>query len=275
MNAAEIKVSIGGRDFVLSTGKVAKQSEGAVMVRYGDTVVLCTSNSGPSRSSDFSFFPLTVEYRERSYSAGKIPGGFFKREGKPRDSEILSARIIDRSIRPLFPWNLMNEVQVMVFSLSFDLENDPDVMSINGASASLMCTGIPFGGPVGAVRVGKIDGKIQCRLTADGWQECKFSRRFARAASTQHLGFNANDLFDVLMRERLDVGAVGQVGVGHDGGRVRVHQHNLVALLLEGLAGLRAGVVELRRLADDDRPRADHQNLLNVISAWHVVLSIP
>ena len=160
MTAAETKVSIGGRDFIISTGKVAKQSEGSVTVRYGDTVILCTSNSGPSRSSDFSFFPLTVEYRERTYSAGKIPGGFFKREGKPRDSEILSARIIDRSIRPLFPWNLMNEVQVMVFSLSFDLENEPDVMAINGVSASLMCTGIPFGGPVGAVRVGKIDGKL-------------------------------------------------------------------------------------------------------------------
>ena len=144
MAEIEVRKIVGGKEIVFSLGRMAKQSEGAVTVRIGDTVVLCTANSGKARGQGFSFFPLTVEYRARAYSAGKIPGGFFKREGKPRDSETLAARLTDRSIRPLFPWNLMSEVQVMDFVLSYDLENKHDILGLNGASAALMLTNIPF-----------------------------------------------------------------------------------------------------------------------------------
>jgi polyribonucleotide nucleotidyltransferase len=156
----EIRANIGGKEITISTGKIAKQAEGSVITRMGDTVILSTVSSSVNVKPDMGFFPLTVEYRERAYSAGQIPGGFFKREGKPREKETLAARLIDRSIRPLFPWNLLNEVQVMDFVLSYDLQNDADILGINGTSAALALTNIPFGGPVGAVRVGKVEGSL-------------------------------------------------------------------------------------------------------------------
>ena len=147
-----------GRKLTLETGRMARQAHGAVLVTYGETVLLCTvtAQDQPTR---LPFFPLTVEYRERMYAAGKIPGGFFKREARPAEQEILSARLIDRPIRPLFPDGFQNETQVMVHVLSADQENSPDVVSILGVSAALNISKIPFEGSLAAVRVGRIQGQ--------------------------------------------------------------------------------------------------------------------
>jgi polyribonucleotide nucleotidyltransferase len=147
-----------GRKLVLETGRMARQAHGAVLVQYGETVSLCTVTA-QDRPTHLPFFPLTVEYRARSYAAGKIPGGFFKREGRPAEQDILSARLIDRPIRPLFPDGFQNETQVMVHVLSADQENDADVMSLVGVSAALNISKIPFEGIMSAVRVGRIQGQ--------------------------------------------------------------------------------------------------------------------
>ena len=159
------QVEIGGKRLVLETGRVAKQADGAVLVRYGDTMVLATvvASKGPMAGADF--FPLTVDYRERAYAGGRIPGGFFKREGRPVEREILTCRLIDRPLRPLFPKGFNNEVQVVVFAISADQENDPDILAILGSSAAVSLAGIPFAGPVGAVRVGLVDGKFVANPT--------------------------------------------------------------------------------------------------------------
>ena len=147
-----------GRRLVLETGRMAKQAHGACVVQYGDTVALCTATV-QDQATNLPFFPLTVEYRERSYAAGKIPGGFFKREGRPAEQEILAARLIDRPIRPLFPDGFQNETQIMVHVLSADQENDADVLGILGTSVALSMSRIPFEGPLAGVRVGRIQGQ--------------------------------------------------------------------------------------------------------------------
>jgi polyribonucleotide nucleotidyltransferase len=149
----------GGRKLVLETGKIARQADGAVMARYGDTIVLCTAVGVRSTKPGQDFFPLTVNYQEKAFAAGKIPGGFFKREGRPSEHEVLVSRLIDRPIRPLFPEGFRNEVQVIATVLSHDMENDPDIVAMIGCSAALTLSGIPFFGPVGAARVGHIDGQ--------------------------------------------------------------------------------------------------------------------
>src|SRR4051812_687842 len=143
-----------GRRLVLETGKIARQADGAVLVRYGDTIVLCTAVGVKSAKPGQDFFPLTVNYQEKAFAAGKIPGGFFKREGRPSEHEILVSRLIDRPIRPLFPDKFRNEIQVIATVLSHDLENEPDIVAMVGASAALTLSGIPFFGPVGAARIG-------------------------------------------------------------------------------------------------------------------------
>ncbi len=155
-----VEREIGGRILKLETGELAKQAHGAVIVQYGETWVFVASVSGPPRFADQDFFPLTVDYRERFAAAGKFPGGFLKRESRPSTREILTARLTDRPIRPLFPEGYYDEVQVMGNVLSFDGENDPDVLSINGASAALMLAPVPFNGPIGAVRIGLVDGQF-------------------------------------------------------------------------------------------------------------------
>ncbi len=152
-----IEITIGDRKLSLETGLVARQASGGVMVRYGDTVVLSSAVCKKEVSEWSDFFPLIVDYRELAYAAGKIPGGFFKREGKPRDKEILTSRLIDRPIRPFFPKTFRNDTQITSFLLSSDLENESDVLGIIGASAALVISEIPFNGPIGAVRIGKID----------------------------------------------------------------------------------------------------------------------
>jgi len=148
----------GGRKLVLETGKIARQADGAVLATYGETVVLATIVSAKEPKPGFDFFPLTVNYQEKTFAAGRIPGGYFKREGRPTEKETLVSRLIDRPIRPLFVEGYKNDTQVIVTVLQHDLENDPDIVAMVAASAALTLSGVPFMGPVGAARVGYIDG---------------------------------------------------------------------------------------------------------------------
>ena len=157
----------GGRKLVLETGKIARQADGAVLVSYGETIVLCTAVGVRTAKPGQDFFPLTVNYQEKTFAAGKIPGGFFKREGRPTEKEVLTSRLIDRPIRPLFPAGFRNEVQIIATVLSHDLENDPDVVAMIGCSAALTLSGIPFFGPVAAARVGYANGEYLLNPTAD------------------------------------------------------------------------------------------------------------
>jgi polyribonucleotide nucleotidyltransferase len=158
MQNIQERIGFGKNDLLLETGKIARQANGSVTVQYGGTVVLVTACMSKEPRVGQDFFPLTVEYQEKTYAAGRIPGGFFKREGKPSESEILTARLIDRPIRPLFPKGLFNEVQIMAIVLSSDGENDPDILAVIGASAALGISDIPFHGPIACCRVGKVDG---------------------------------------------------------------------------------------------------------------------
>src|ERR687886_1740175 len=155
-----VTAEIAGREITFETGKLAKQADGGVLVREGDTMVLATAQGRTEAREGADFFPLTVDVEERMYAAGKIPGGFFKREGRPTERAILTARMIDRPIRPLWPKGYKNETQVICTVLSADLITAHDMLCINGASAALMISPLPFLGPVGAVRVGRIDGEL-------------------------------------------------------------------------------------------------------------------
>src|SRR3954467_14021515 len=157
---ADVSVTVGGREITFETGKLAKQADGSVVVRSGDTMVLSTAQGRMEPREGADFFPLTVDVEERMYAAGKIPGGFFKREGRPTERAILTARMIDRPIRPLWPKGFRNEVQVICTVLSADMVTAHDILCINGASAALMLSPLPFLGPVGAVRIGLIDGNL-------------------------------------------------------------------------------------------------------------------
>jgi polyribonucleotide nucleotidyltransferase len=160
----QVKVDVGGRTLILETGKLAKQANGAVLAKYGDTQVLVTACMD-SRANDRDFLPLTVDYRENTYSAGKIPGGFFKREGRPSEREILTSRLIDRQLRPLFPEAWRNETQVVAMVLSADSENDPDVIAVTAASAAAFISDLPFYKPIAAVRVGLLEGRLLANPT--------------------------------------------------------------------------------------------------------------
>ncbi len=153
------EVEIGSKKLLIETGRFAKQANGSVMVRYGDTMVLVTAVAAEEAKEDMGFFPLQVEYRENTSAAGKFPGGFIKREGRPSEKEILSARLIDRPIRPLFPKEFKNETQIIASVLSFDGENDSDVLGAIGASAALTISNIPFEGPIAQIRVARVDGE--------------------------------------------------------------------------------------------------------------------
>ncbi len=156
----KITVQVGDKQIHIQTGKMAKQADGAVTVQMGETIVIVATVAATKSKPGQDFFPLTVDYREKAAAAGKFPGGYFKREGRPTEKEILTSRLIDRPIRPLFPKGWYNEVQVQSILLSADGENDPDMLSLVGASAALMVSDIPWAGPLGAVRVGRVDGKF-------------------------------------------------------------------------------------------------------------------
>jgi polyribonucleotide nucleotidyltransferase len=156
----KVEAKFGSKNLIIEAGKIAKQANGSVTVQNGGTIVLVTAVMSKELREDCSFLPLTVEYQERTYAAGKIPGGFFKREGRPSEKEILTARLIDRPIRPLFPKGFVNEIQVVAIVLSSDGENDPDILACIGASSALSISDIPFKGPMGAVRVGRIEDQF-------------------------------------------------------------------------------------------------------------------
>jgi polyribonucleotide nucleotidyltransferase len=162
-----VKVEFSGRTLSIETGKIAKQASGAVVVRSGDTIVLVTAVATKTAKEGQDFFPLTVNYQEKAYAGGKIPGGFFKREARPSDNETLTCRLIDRPIRPLFPENFLNDTQIMATVLSADKDNDPGILSMIGASAALEVSDIPFFGPIAGVKVGRVDGRFVANPTAE------------------------------------------------------------------------------------------------------------
>src|SRR6266850_112185 len=161
----KIIAPLGDKQIIIETGKIAKQADGAVVVQMGETIVMVAAVAATKAKSGQDFFPLTVDYREKAAAAGRFPGGYFKREGRPTEKEILTSRLIDRPIRPLFPKGWYNEVQVQSIVLSADGENDPDMLALLGASAALMVSDIPWAGPIGAVRVGRINGQFVANPT--------------------------------------------------------------------------------------------------------------
>ena len=167
------EIEWGGRTLTLETGRIARQADGAVLAKYGDTSVLATAVSDREPRQGIDFFPLMVDYREKTYAAGKIPGGFFKREARPSEKETLTSRLIDRPIRPLFVNGFKNETQVLIAVLSHDMENNPDIVAMIAASAALTISGIPFMGPIGGARVGYIDGEYALNPALDDMPESK------------------------------------------------------------------------------------------------------
>ncbi len=166
-----VEIDWGGRKLVLETGKIARQADGAVVATYGETKVLATVVAAKAPREGVDFLPLTVDYQEKSYAAGRIPGGYFKREGRPTEKETLVSRLIDRPIRPLFADGFKNETQVIVTVLSHDMENDPDILAMVAASAALTLSGVPFMGPIGAARVGFINGEYMLNPKIDEMAE--------------------------------------------------------------------------------------------------------
>ncbi|KQZ16345.1 polyribonucleotide nucleotidyltransferase [Mesorhizobium sp. Root552] len=172
-NQHKVEIEWGGRPLILETGKIARQADGAVLATYGETMVLATVVSAKEPKPGFDFFPLTVNYQEKTYAAGKIPGGYFKREGRPSEKETLVSRLIDRPIRPLFADGYKNDTQVVVTVVQHDLENDPDILSIVATSAALTLSGVPFMGPIGGARVGYINGEYVLNPHLDEMPESK------------------------------------------------------------------------------------------------------
>src|SRR5580698_5690463 len=175
MNIQTVEVDLDGRKLTIETGKIAKQSHGSVVVKFGDSVGLVSACMAPKPKPNQSFFPLTCDYREYTYSAGKIPGGYIKREGRMSEKETLTSRMIDRPIRPLFPEGFLNETQVIAFVLSADPDNDPGVLALVGAGAALAISDIPFHHIVSAVRVGMVDGKYIVNPTYEQSRSAKLN----------------------------------------------------------------------------------------------------
>jgi len=211
MESMHVETEIGGRTLRLETGKIARQADGAVMAFYGDCVVLGTAVWAEPRPG-IDFFPLTVDYREKAYAAGKFPGGFFKREGRPTGKEILTMRMIDRPIRPLFPEGFMDEIQIQTFVLAADPEIDSDVVAIVAGAAALSISGAPFEGPIGAVRVGCVDGKLVLNPTYDQLEESTLDMILAgHKDGVNMIEVGAQEVSEKLVAEAI---AFGFEGVG-------------------------------------------------------------
>ncbi|HCO55664.1 MAG TPA: polyribonucleotide nucleotidyltransferase, partial [Pelagibacterium sp.] len=178
----KVELDWGGQPLTLETGKIARQADGAVLATLGETVVLATVVSAKTPKAGIDFFPLTVNYQEKYFAAGKIPGGYFKREGRPTEAETLTSRLIDRPIRPLFPAGYKNETQVIITVLQHDMENQPDVLAMVAASAALTISGVPFMGPIGAARVGYVDGEYVLNLPIDRRDDSKLDLVMAGTA---------------------------------------------------------------------------------------------
>src|SRR3982751_6829119 len=168
-------IKLGDKELTVETGRVAKQADGSVVIRYGDTMLLVAAVSAATPREGIDFFPLTVEYRESNYAAGRIPGNYFRREGRPNEKEVLTSRLIDRPCRPLFTEGFRNETQVIASVISADPDNDPDVIAITGASCALYLSDIPFPTPIAGVRVGLIDGRYVINPTYDERRESRLN----------------------------------------------------------------------------------------------------
>ncbi|HSB18820.1 MAG TPA: polyribonucleotide nucleotidyltransferase [Anaeromyxobacteraceae bacterium] len=223
MNPVQQRVACGGKEVVLETGKVAKQADGAVWVRMGDTIVLVTAVSARERKEGIDFFPLTVDYQEKLFAAGRVPGSFFRREGRPSEKETITSRIVDRSCRPLFPEGYANETQIIATVISFDQENDADVLALTGASAALQVSDVPFHGPIAGVRVGRVGGQLVVNPT---------------------LAQRAEADLDIIMAASAD--AIVMV----EGGAAEVSEAVMVDALLFGQAAVKDLLDAQRRLAE-------------------------
>jgi len=182
MSVHKFTAALGSETITVESGQLAGQAGGAVTIRCGDTMLLVTATMSRQERAGIDFFPLTVDFEERLYAAGRIPGSFFRREGRPTESSILTARLVDRPLRPLFPNDLRNDVQVVITPLSQDTEHYSDILSIIGASAALMISDVPFNGPVGAVRVGYIDGQVAINPTISEMEQSALDLRLAGTA---------------------------------------------------------------------------------------------
>jgi polyribonucleotide nucleotidyltransferase len=210
VSAQRIETEFAGRPLILETGRMARQAAGSAVVRFGDTMVLGAVTVSPNMST-LPFFPLTVEYREKTYAAGKIPGGFLKREGRPSDKEILASRLIDRSIRPLFPEGFKNEVQVFVTVLSADQENDADILGVIAASTALSLSGVPWNGPLGGVRIGRVEGNWILNPT---FQQLEFSTiDLVVSGSNESIVMVEGGALELSEAEMLEALKVGQRGI--------------------------------------------------------------
>ena len=199
----------GGRKMTIETGKIARQANGAVMVTYGDTVVLATAVAEKNARPGVDFFPLTINYQEKTFAAGKIPGGFFKREGRPSEKETLTSRLIDRPLRPLFAKNFTNDTQVMITVLGHDLENDPDIVALVASSAALTISGLPFMGPIGAARVGLIEGEFVLNPLQDQMADTKLD--LVVAGTRDHVMMVESEASELSEQQMLDA-----VKFGHE-----------------------------------------------------------
>src|SRR5512140_2192329 len=208
MNEAKRFSTTVGRDTItIETGKLAGQANGAVTVRLGDTIILTTATMARTPREGIDFFPLSVEYEERLYAAGRIPGSFFRREGRPGEASILICRLTDRPLRPLFPADFRNDVQVVITSLSSDSEHQVDILAINGASAALTISDIPFQGPIGAVRIGYIAGQFVVNPTSSELDSSDLDLRIAGTADAiLMVECGANELPEAVMVEALEFG---------------------------------------------------------------------
>src|SRR5438477_8859753 len=168
-------IKLGSKDLIVETGKVAKQADGSVVIRYGDTMLLVAAVSAHTAREGLDFFPLTVEYRENTFAGGRIPGNYFRREGRPSEKEVLTCRLIDRPVRPLFADGYRYETQIVASVISADADNDPDVVAITGASCALYLSDIPFENPIAGVRIGLIDGKYIINPTFDERRESELN----------------------------------------------------------------------------------------------------
>ena len=209
LNPIAKEFQYGDHRVILETGRLARQATGAVLVTMGDTVVLCTVVGLKTTRPGIDFFPLTVNYQEKTYAAGKIPGGFFRREGRPSEKETLTCRLIDRPIRPLFPKGFKNEVQVICTVMSADKDMDPDIASLIGTSAALAVSGLPFNGPIGAARVGYKDGQY---LLNPGYAALKDSRLNMVVAGTESAVLMVESEAQELTEDQM----LGGVLFGHD-----------------------------------------------------------
>jgi polyribonucleotide nucleotidyltransferase len=283
---------LGGKPFIIETGKLAGQANGAVTVRYGDTVALVTATMSPSPREGIDFFPLTVDYEERLYAAGKIPGSFFRREGRPSTEGVLAARLTDRPIRPLFPKGFRNDVQIIITVLSVDREHDPDVLGTVGASAALSISNIPFDGPVAAVRVGYVDGQYVVNPTFSQLKESSLDLVVAGTRDAiMMVEAGAKEVPEDLMLGAIEFGQqqnqllidlqdemireIGQPKLEFAAPRVRPEVRDEVAAAMEGrLEEILAAVKEERQTGLDQRREELKERFADIFGAEEISMAL-